>query len=590
VASRAAPARRRPARRAPSPAKVGARRVRILGACCILALVLVAGRAAWVQLVEAPHLSVLVTGQQRFDDPLPAVRGTMLDRKGEPLALSQPAITVGATPKFVRNPGEYAAILSPIVHVPIATLVARLSDRTHGFVYLARQLDPSVQTRVTKLLQLNHLSMSAISFVPESKRVYPQGIGLQLLGATDPDGNPLAGAELSLNAFLQGKAGDRVVLRGRDGQVIRVEHETPAQPGKTATLTVDQDIQASAEQVAAETLATWKAKAVTIVALDPRTGGVLAMASAPGVPSGGYSQATLDEQRLRAVTDGYEPGSTFKVVTIGAALQLGRVTPNTVLTVPYSMSLYGQTIRDADFHGTEQMTVSKILAESSNVGTVTIARTRLGGVDLSKWISKLGFGRKTGVDLPGEFAGEVLPYPKWSGTSILSFPIGEGVLVTPLQMASLYGAIADGGVWHEPHVLAAVDGHRVSTTRTRRLYDASTARELSTMLGQVVTDSVGTGTQAKVPGYTVAGKTGTAPKLNSKGVYDGATAGYMSSFVGYIPASRPRAVILVLVDSPHGYSYYGGDVAAPAFREVAATAMNALGVRPDDPASAQSAG
>ncbi|MEO9174915.1 MAG: penicillin-binding protein 2, partial [Gaiellales bacterium] len=358
----------------------------------------------------------------------------------------------------------------------------------------------------------------------------------------------------------------------------------------TATLTVDQDIQASAEQVANETLVKWKAKAVTIVALDPRTGGILAMASAPGIPSGGYSFATLDEQRLRAVTDGYEPGSTFKVVTIGAALQLHRVTPNSVFTVPYSMSLYGQTIRDAGVHPTEQMTVSRILAESSNIGTVTIARTRLGGVDLSKWIKRLGFGSKTGVDLPGEFAGEVLPYSKWSGTSILSFPIGEGVLVTPLQMASLYGAIADGGEWHAPHVLAAVNGHRVAGPRKRRLYDASTARELSTMLGQVVTDSIGTGTQAKVPGYTVAGKTGTAPKLNSKGIYDGATAGYMSSFVGYIPASRPRAVILVLVDSPHGYSYYGGDVAAPAFREVAATAMNALGVRPDDPASAQSAG
>jgi cell division protein FtsI/penicillin-binding protein 2 len=562
----------------------------MLGAICILALGLVAGRAAWIQLVEAPHLSVLVTGQQRFDETLPAVRGTMLDRKGQPLALSQPAITVAATPKFVRNANAYAVILAPILHVPAATLIARLSDRTHGFVYLARQLDPSVQARVTKLLTLNHLNTSAISFVSESKRVYPQGIGLQLLGATYPDGSPLAGAELSLNGLLEGKTGSSVVLRGSDHQVIRVEHETPAVPGKTATLTVDQDIQASAEQVAQETLVKWKAKAVTIVALDPKTGGILAMASAPGIPSGGYSKATQDEQRLRAVTDGYEPGSTFKVVTIGAALQLHRVTPNSVFTVPYSMSLYGQTIRDADVHATEQMTVSRILAESSNIGTVTIARTRLGGVDLSQWIKRLGFGSKTGVDLPGEFAGEVLPYAKWSGTSILSFPIGEGVLVTPLQMASLYGAIADGGEWHAPHVLAAVNGHHVAAPRKRRLYDASTARELSTMLGQVVTDSVGTGTQAKVPGYTVAGKTGTAPKLNSKGIYDGATAGYMSSFVGYIPASRPRAVILVLVDSPHGYSYYGGDVAAPAFREVAATAMNALGVQPDDPASAQSAG
>jgi cell division protein FtsI (penicillin-binding protein 3) len=556
----------------------------------VLALALVAGRAAWIQVVEAPHLSVLITGQQRFDEPLPAVRGTMLDRKGQPLALSQPAVTVGATLKFVKNPSAYAAALAPVLRVPESTVLARLSDRTHAFVYLVRQRDPSIRARVLQALTANHLSTNAIAFVSESKRVYPQGIGLQLLGVTDPDGNPLAGAELSLNGLLQGKAGDRIVLRGSDHQVIRVEHERPAQPGKTTTLTVDQDIQASAEQVAAETLAKWKAKAVTIVALDPKTGGVLAMASAPGVPSGGYSRATQDEQRLRAVTDGYEPGSTFKVVTIGAALQMGLVTPQTVFTVPYSMSLFGQTIRDADTHATEQMSVSTILAESSNIGTVTIARTRLGGVELSKWINRLGFGKKTGIDLPGEFSGEVLPYAKWSGTSILSFPIGEGVLVTPLQMASLYGAIADGGEWHEPHVLAAVDGHPVKAPKAHRLYNAATARELSTMLGQVVTDSVGTGTQAKVPGYTVAGKTGTAPKLNSKGVYDGATAGYMSSFVGYIPARHPRAVILVLVDSPHGYSFFGGDVAAPAFREVAATAMNALGVPPDDPASAQSAG
>ncbi|MEO9174328.1 MAG: hypothetical protein ABI317_02355, partial [Gaiellales bacterium] len=199
MASRTAPARRRPARRAPSAARLGARRVRMLGAVCILALGLVAGRAAWVQLVEAPHLATLLTGQQRFKETLPAVRGTMLDRKGQPLALSQPAITVAATPHYVRNANAYAAILAPILHVPSATLIARLSDRTHGFVYLARQLDPSVQARVTRLLELNHLNTSAISFVSESKRVYPQGIGLQLLGVTDPDGNPLAGAELSLN-------------------------------------------------------------------------------------------------------------------------------------------------------------------------------------------------------------------------------------------------------------------------------------------------------------------------------------------------------------------------------------------------------
>jgi cell division protein FtsI (penicillin-binding protein 3) len=294
--------------------------------------------------------------------------------------------------------------------------------------------------------------------------------------------------------------------------------------------------------------------------------------------------------RLRAVTDGYEPGSTFKVVTIGAALQRGVVTPNSVFTVPYSMTLFDRRIEDASYHATQQMTVKQILAESSNVGTVTIARTRLGSDALSSWIGRLGFGKKTGIDLPGEFSGGVPPLAKWSGTSILSLPIGEGVLVTPLQMVSLYGAIANSGVWHEPHVVARVNGRPQAQPKTKQLYSRTTAAALSEMLGGVVSDTSGTGTQAKVPGFTVAGKTGTTPKLY-KGLYDGLKAGYMSSFVGFLPAHNPRAVILVLVDLPGtGTTQYGGDVAAPAFREVAASAMNALGVAPDDPASASSGG
>jgi cell division protein FtsI (penicillin-binding protein 3) len=558
----------------------------MLAAGCLLALGLVTARAAWVQVIEAPHLSTLVIGQQRHTDTLPADRGTLLDRTGAPLALSRPAVTVAATLKFVRNPGAYAEVLAPLLHVSRSTLLARLSDRTHGFVYLARQLEPGIKKRVAFGLAAAHLNAGAISFVPEPKRVYPQHLALQLLGATDPDGNGIAGVEKSLDPLLHGTAGARTVLRDRNGQVVRVEHEQPAVPGDDIGLTVDRDIQAAAESIAAQTLATWKAKAVTIVALDPKTGGLLALASAPGIPAGGYSKATLEEQRLRAVADGYEPGSTFKVVTIGAALQEGRVTPSTEFTVPYSMSLYDRVITDADHHATEQLSVSEILAQSSNIGTVTIARTKLGQTTLSRWINRLGFGKDTGVDLPGEFPGAVLPLSKWSGTSILSFPIGEGVLVTPLQMASLYAAIADGGVWHAPHVTGTVNGVPRPAPKGHRLYAAATAHELSKMLQLVVTDTTGTGTQAKVPGYTVAGKTGTTPKLNSKGQYDGLNAGYMSSFVGYLPANHPRAVILVLVDSPHGRSYYGGDVAAPAFREVAASAMQALGVTPDDPASA----
>ncbi len=350
MASRAAPTRRprRPARRAPSPARLGARRVRILAACCLLSLGLVAARAAWVQVIEAPHLSTLVIGQQRHTDTLQADRGSLLDRTGQPLALSRPAVTVGATLKFVRNPGAYAEVLAPLLHVDRATLLARLSDRTHGFVYLARQREPGIKKRIAVALAADHLNTGAISFVPEPKRVYPQRLGLQLLGATDPDGNGLAGAEKSLDKLLHGTPGERIVLRDRDGQVVRVEHEQPAIPGKTVGLTLDRDIQSATEAVAQQTLVKWKANAVTIVALDPHTGGILSMASAPGIPAGGYSKATPDEQRLRAVTDGYEPGSTFKVVTIGAALQEGRVTPESRFTVPYSMSLFDRKIEDAE--------------------------------------------------------------------------------------------------------------------------------------------------------------------------------------------------------------------------------------------------
>jgi cell division protein FtsI/penicillin-binding protein 2 len=558
----------------------------MLAACCLLGLGLVAARAAWIQVIEAPHLSTLVVGQQRLSVTLPADRGSVLDRTGAPLALSRPAVTVGATLKFVRNPGAYAEVLAPILRVDRTRLLARLSDRSHGFVYLARQREPGIKKRIAFGLATAHLNAGAIAFVPEPKRVYPQRLALQLLGATDPDGNGVAGVEKSLNGTLEGTPGSRTVLHDRDGQVVRVEHEQPAVPGKTVGLTIDRDIQSAAETIAAQTRERWKANAVTIVALDPKTGGLLALASAPGIPTGGYSKATLDEQRLRAVTDGYEPGSTFKVVTIGAALQEGVVTPDSTFTVPYSLRLYDREITDADHHGTETMTVSQILAQSSNVGTVTIARTKLGQTRLSKWIHKLGFGSDTGVDLPGEFSGAVLPARKWSGTSILSFPIGEGVLVTPLQMASLYAAIADGGVWHPPHVTGSVDGVARPAPKGRRLYAAATAHSLSSMLEGVVTNASGTGTQAAVPGFTVAGKTGTTPKL-LKGVYDGPKAGYMSSFVGYLPAKNPRAVILVLVDLPASdTAYYGGDVAAPAFREVAASAMQALGVMPDDPASA----
>jgi cell division protein FtsI/penicillin-binding protein 2 len=551
----------------------------------LLALVLIGARAAWVALVDGPRLGGLAQGQLVHKDVLPATRGAILDSDGGRLALSEPAVTVAVYTKEVPNPGAYAAVLAPILHVSLARLSSLIGDKRYDYVYLAQNRLPSVEKRIQRALTASRLSPNVLDFAPSSRRVYPEGIGRQLLGFTNPSGVGIAGAEDSLNALLQGRDGTRVVQRSNDGTIIGYKTDTPAIAGKTVQLTIQPQIQAVTEQVVAQTRITQKAKAVTAIAVDTHTGGILAMASSPGVPSSGYGHATPEEQQLRGVVGGYEPGSVFKVVTMGAALTRHEVTPQSRFSVPYSMSLYGQTIQDADYHATQTMTAEQILEESSNVGTVTIARTRLGGVALSQEIARLGFGKKTGIELPGEIPGQILPYAKWSGTSILSFPIGIGVLVTPMQIVRLYAAIANGGLAHAPHIVDQVNSRPAGSEHPQRLFTPTVAHELNIMLQNVVTGSTGTGTQAKVPGYTVAGKTGTAPKLNKKGVYDGATAGYNSSFVGFLPASNPRVAILVLVDTPRAGSYYGGDVAAPAFSQIAARAMQVLQVPQDAPTS-----
>jgi cell division protein FtsI (penicillin-binding protein 3) len=585
MASRAAPARRRPARRAPSPARLGARRVRAVAAICLLALILIGARAAWVALVDGPRLGGLVVDQLVHRETLPATRGAILDSDGGQLAISEPAVTVAVYPGEVSNPGAYAAVLAPILHVPLARLTALLGDKTHQYVYLAQNRVPSVEGRIETAMRASRLNGKVFDFAPATRRVYPEGIGRQVLGFTNPSGAGIAGAEDSLNTLLQGHDGTRVVQRGEDGSIIGYKTDDSAIAGKTVQLTIQPQIQAVTEQAVASTRVTQKAKAVTAIAIDIRTGGVLGMASSPDVPSAGYGHATPEEQELRGVVGGYEPGSVFKVVTMGAALTRHAITPQSQFTVPYSMSRFGQTIQDADYHPTQVMTAEQILEESSNVGTVTIARTRLGGMALSQEIARLGFGQKTGVELPGEIPGQILPYAKWSGTSILSFPIGIGVLVTPMQIVRLYAAIANGGLAHAPHIVDRIDSRPAGSAHPVRLFTPTVAHELNVMLQNVVTGSTGTGTQAKVPGYTVAGKTGTAPKLNKKGQYDGATAGYNSSFVGFLPASKPRVAILVLVDTPRAGSYYGGDVAAPAFSQIAARAMQVLQVPQDAPSS-----
>jgi cell division protein FtsI (penicillin-binding protein 3)/stage V sporulation protein D (sporulation-specific penicillin-binding protein) len=324
-----------------------------------------------------------------------------------------------------------------------------------------------------------------------------------------------------------------------------------------------------------DTVSHFHAKSATAIVLDPTTGGVLAMAMQPGFDAN--LAGTRGLQGNHAVTDVFEPGSVFKVVTIAGALSDGLVSPNSRFTLPYSIRVADRVIHDAEMRPTETMTVSQILQRSSNVGTVTIARTLLGETRLKKWIKQFGFGQRTGIDFPGETAGLLPSY--WSGSTIGNVPIGQGVSVTAIQLASVYAAIANRGVWKQPHLVDHVQGEKPAPVRTRRMLSPQVDRQLLTMLKGVVSDA-GTAAAASVPGYSVAGKTGTAQKPSPSGGY--AEGKYVATFVGMVPANNPRLVILVTVDEPH-LAIFGGVVAAPAFAQIAAFDLQYLEVRPDLP-------
>jgi cell division protein FtsI/penicillin-binding protein 2 len=350
--------------------------------------------------------------------------------------------------------------------------------------------------------------------------------------------------------------------------------------GKDVFLTVDHTIQGHVERVLRRARARWGAKSASAVVLDPRTGGTLALAVEPGFDANAYPRvAKAGEERLRnrAVTDTYEPGSTFKVVTVGGVLESNIVSPSTKFRLRYKIPVADRVIHDAVPRGTQTMTVSQILSRSSNVGVVTLA-LQLQRDRLNEWIHRFGFGRKTGIDYPGESPGIVLRPEEWSGSTIGNVPIGQGIAVTPIQMAAAYGAIANEGVWLQPHLVDRIEGRRRPELKSRRVLSAGTAHELTRMLRGVVEQ--GSGTTAQVPGYRVAGKTGTAAKPEPTGGYSDTR--YVASFVGFAPASRPRLVVLVAIDEPRG-AIWGGVVAGPLFAEISEFVLQYLEIPPDRP-------
>jgi cell division protein FtsI (penicillin-binding protein 3) len=548
------------------------RRIRLFLAVLVIAFGVLLVRAAWLQGVRAESLSRLARTQHREEVRVPAGRGTIYDRSGVQLALGEQATTVYANPCQIVNVHAAAAATARALGLDESAVAAKLSDRTHGFVYIERQAD----ARKAKLLQRQKIP--GFGFYPEERRSYPLGsVGAQVLGYVGIDDTGLAGVEFELDRELAGKAGRETVVTDPAGQTIDVVSDRPAVEGRDVYLTLDQTIQANAESVLRDTVRKWGAKSATAIVLDPRTGAILAMAVQPGYDANAFANAARDLQRNRAVTDTYEPGSTFKLITVGAALSEGLVAPTTRFTLPYSIQVADRVVHDAELRGTVNYSVAQILAHSSNVGAITLAEM-LGKDRLASWISRFGFGRTTGIDFPGESAGIVLPKDRWSGSTIGNVPIGQGIAVTPVQMASAYAAIANRGTWSRPHLVDHVAGGGRPSLHRRRVVSRQVAADVMTMLRDVVAE--GTGTYAAIPGYQVAGKTGTAQKPDSHGGYS--LDKYVASFVGIVPASRPRLVVLVAVDEPQG-AIWGGVVAAPAFEQIARFDLQYLEVPPDAP-------
>ena len=552
--------------------KLANRRIRLVLTIFVFAFAAMFLRAAWLQGVRAGSYERLASGQHKATIVDPAGRGAMFDRTGVQLAIGRQTTTVYANPRQIQDPAATAAVVAKALRLDREKVQLALADRSRGFVYLARKADP----RRAEILK--QAGIVGLGFSDEEQRVYPlTHVASQVIGYAGTDNHGLAGLELGLEKVLAGKAGSETVIRDPTGRPIDILSSTAAHEGQNVTLTLDHNIQAQAEAVLRKTIDRWHANSASAIVLDPRTGDVLAMAVERGYDANRFPIVPKDRQRNRTVTDTYEPGSTFKIVTVSAVLSEGLVTPQTAFTLPYSLQVSDRVIHDAHPRGTERMTVDEILSHSSNVGTITLAQL-LGPQRLSEWISRFGFGHLTGIDFPGETPGIVPPLERWSGSTIGTLPIGHGIAITPVQMAAAYGTVANEGVWLQPHLVERVGDRGRPPVVARRVMTPHVSRQVLRMMEDVVIE--GTGQEAQLPGYTVAGKTGTAAKPDPDGGYS--TSRYVASFVGIVPAKNPRLVILVTVDEPAA-SIWGGVVAAPAFQEIAGFDLQYLEIPPDAP-------
>ncbi|MFA5362213.1 MAG: penicillin-binding transpeptidase domain-containing protein [Candidatus Omnitrophota bacterium] len=548
------------------------RRVNAVFLFCFIFLFLCFARLLYIQFFRSEYLSEIAKKQHSLFVELEPRRGAIYDAKLRPQAVNLAIESLFASPREIPSKEKNKTVdsLVSVLGLDRTILQERLS-RDKSFVWIARKL-PQPQAE-----QIKQLNVKGLGFLKESKRCYPNGyLASHILGFAGLDNSGLEGIEKAFNTYLQGQTGWTMFLRdARQKKLDLSEHMVPPVDGYDIRLTIDEVIQYIAERELDKAYKIHHAKAASIIVMDPYTGAILAMANRPTYDLNVFSKANKEQIRNRSVCDVFEPGSVFKIVTASAALEEKKVKEqDTFFCENGAYKSAGHVLHDHKSHGT--LTFKEVIEQSSNIGTVKVAQ-RLGPALLYKYIKLFGFGSKLGIDIPGEVSG-LLKEPRfWSKTSMLALPMGQEVGVTALQLASALSVIANGGYLMQPYMISEIGDKygqpikQFSPKPIRRVISEDTALRVKKILIGVIEN--GTGKMAKVPGFSAAGKTGTAQKLDPNGRYSHKK--FVGSFIGFAPAEEPLVTIVVTVDESHPY-YFGGVVAAPVFKNVAGAVIRYL--------------
>lgn len=539
-------------------------------------LAAVLGRAAHLQLFMDDFLARKAAVQYEKTIRATGKRGTIYDTRLRELAVSTDAVSLAAYPGRIETPRKTARRLARVLGMGPKSLQNKL-DAPKSFVWVKRHISPKEAKAV------ENLGIGGIDFIPEHGRYYPnRGLAAQLIGFSGIDGNGLEGIEFDYDSELRGGRVIFTVLKDARGRGFEGERDVIfGQGGNNLVLTIDRTVQHIAETVLEEAVKSSRAASGIALVMEPTTGEILAMANFPFFNPNAFTRYNTGQRRNRAITDAFEPGSTLKIFSAAAAIESGILTPHNIFYCENGKYRLGkQTIHDTKPYG--WLSLQRIVKYSSNIGSAKVAEA-VGPKVLYEMLTRFGFGQKTGIDCPGEATGRLAHHSKWTPFDTAAIAFGQGMSVSALQLITAVSAVANGGMMMKPYIVKAVSNPEGDILKTfepqtaRRVISRKTARAVTRMMRMVVEDE-GTGVEAQLDGYTACGKTGTAQKVDGSGTY--AKGKYVSSFVGFAPVAHPKLAVLVVIDEPEG-EHFGGQVAAPAFRNIAQETLTYLNVAPN---------